>query len=148
MKIQLIGGDEGGKWIEVPNSLPMVVMVSIPNKIGMLAAYDYNEDEDIVLYKFRKNYITTNAFQITDNEFPDHVDIDMKYYPDGVGPGGFSPATMKARADMFQRGTMHDMDGIKSWVIIWLLDHIDWDRVVTEEINMKADGRGDHLGEQ
>lgn len=81
---------------------------------------------------------------IIDN-LPDHVDIDMRYYPDGVGPGGFSPVVLKAHVDMCQLARIHEMDGIKSWIVLWLLDHIDWDRIVTEEVNMKADGKGDYM---
>ena len=65
---------------------------------------------------------------------PDHVEIPIEYYPDGIGPGGFSPSTMRLMAVAYNRGRIHEMEN-KSWVIMWLLDNVDWDKVPNKLFN-------------
>lgn len=61
-----------------------------------------------------------------EENIPGYLEIPRGYYPSGIGPGGFSPQTLYASALAYQSGYIHDME-IKSWVVLWLLDHMDWD---------------------
>jgi hypothetical protein len=56
---------------------------------------------------------------------PEYVEIPMSYFPSGVGPGGFAPQVLRASAEAYQRSLIHDME-VKSWVVLWLLDHVEW----------------------
>lgn len=67
---------------------------------------------------------------MNDKKLPDHVEIDLSYYPENIGPGGFSPSLMKAHALALNKNPIvFEMQPLKSWIILWMLDHIDWDKV-------------------
>jgi hypothetical protein len=69
-------------------------------------------------------------------QLPDHVDIDISYYPPGIGPGGFSPVVMREHAAAYNRLEFgaHEVQS-KTWVILWLLDHVDWDKVTNPQMH-------------
>lgn len=63
--------------------------------------------------------------EVKRSNLPEYVEIPIEYYPKGVGPGGFSPQTMYMHALAEQKSLLHE-HVMKSWVILWLLDHVDW----------------------
>lgn len=64
-----------------------------------------------------------------DIELPDHVELPLDYFPLGIGPGGFSPRTMYIHALAQNKSKYVNEMETKSWVVLWLLDHVDWDKV-------------------
>lgn len=66
-----------------------------------------------------------------DSDLPDKVEFTKEYFPLGVGPGSFDPKLMYAHALTMRASSV---GGIlpyetKSWVILWLLDHVDWEHL-------------------
>lgn len=66
--------------------------------------------------------------ELTVSELPIHVEFPQDYFPKGIGPGSFDPQLMYLHALACQQGMIHTIEQ-KSWVLIWLLDHVDWDNV-------------------
>lgn len=62
------------------------------------------------------------------SNLPTHVEFPRNYFPKGIGPGSFDPQMLYLHALALQVSMIHESMQ-KSWMIIWLLDHIDWDKI-------------------
>lgn len=68
---------------------------------------------------------------VLNSNLPQHVELPAEYFGIGVGPGSFDPQLMYLHALAVRN---HAFSGMvpyetKSWVVLWLLDHVDWDKL-------------------
>lgn len=76
--------------------------------------------------------------EIKNSDLPDRIEFAEEYFPEGVGPGSFDPQMLYMFALASNAGRINECV-TKSWVILWLLDHVDWQKVSKEFNVQKTD---------
>jgi hypothetical protein len=102
--------------------------------VDALKQYEHEEKERLEPPLSAPRFLTTKDVLDSDY-FPERVDFPKEYFPADVGPGSFDPRLLYAHALTIRASSVGGMIPYetKCWVILWLLDHVDWHRV---KVNM------------
>lgn len=136
-KLEAEASDNAPAALDLPAPLKGLLNVAADDIRTLASGLRQHEREEAERLSYSEAPRWKSLEEIKDSILPSRVEYPMGYYPGGIGPGSFDPELMYLHALACQGGMIHTIE-MKSWSVLWLMDYVDWKKVMEHEENRKA----------